>query len=365
LEIRFTKPLSMSTSSNALRDFLAAQFAAAEGRMPFERFMELALYDPDFGYYTRHIASVGGRRADFATSATISPILGQAIAGWLQDERNSHGWAKQPWHVIEVGGGDGSLAQAVLEALTWGERRKLSYYLVEISPVLEAVQREALGRRTRGVTWHRDITTPLDAAGGRALIFSNELVDAFPARLMRWNAQRAAADEVWVEYNPERGLRECFLAADERGGEGAAFADGQRFERHDSYRRWLRSWATKWKAGTLLTIDYGGRDAAAIYAKRPLGTLRGFHRHQRCEGASIYRHFGKQDLTCDVNFADLEEWGSELGWETVIVESQADFFRRQLVEEDFVKDRATAFLLDAEGAGGVFQVLTQRVTTDS
>lgn len=333
--------------------------------MPFERFMELALYDPDFGYYTKHIGSVGGRRADFATSATISPVLGQAIAKWLHDERQSHGWEKQPWNIIETGGGDGSLARAVLDSLSWRERRKLNYQLVEISPVLEAVQRETLGRRAKCVSWHRQIESALDAANGQALIFSNELVDAFPARLMRWNAERACADEIWVEYDPDNGLRERFVATEEEGPEGTSFAGGQRFERHDSYRRWLGGWATEWRRGSLLTIDYGASDAAEIYAKRPLGTLRGFHRHQRCEGASIYRHFGKQDLTCDVNFADLQKWGDELSWETTTLETQADFFRRQLGEVFFEKSRATAFLLDEEGAGGAFQVLVQRKDSGS
>ena len=350
----------MSTASSDLRTFLADRFAECDGRMPFERFMALALYDPVFGYYTKHITSVGGRRSDFATSATISPVLGQAIAGWLRDERAHHGWERRHWHIIEVGGGDGSLARAVLDALSWRERRKLSCHLVEISPVLENVQQETLGRRVKCVTWHREIATALDAADGQALIFSNELVDAFPARPLRWNAKRAAADEIWVEYDPERGLRESFVATDESAPEGAKFSDGQRFERHDSYGRWLPSWAAKWKGGSLLTIDYGGCDAAAIYAKRPLGTLRGFHRHQRCEGASIYRRFGKQDLTCDVNFADLKKWGSELSWKTVSLETQADFFRRQLGEKVFGEDRATAFLLDTEGAGGAFLVLSQR-----
>ena len=355
----------MPSSGQNLRSFLADRFAEGGGRMSFERFMELALYDPDFGYYTKHITSVGGRRADFATSATISPALGQAMAAWLRDERDHHNWSKEKWHVIEIGGGDGSLAQAVLDTLSWRIRRKLHYHLVEISPVLEAVQHETLERRSKCVSWHREITTALDAANGHALLFSNELVDAFPVRLLRWNSERAAADEIWVEYDPDRGLRECFVATEEQGPEGTGFADGQRFERHDSYRRWLQSWAPKLRCGSLLTIDYGARDAAQIYAKRPLGTLRGFHRHQRCEGASIYRHFGEQDLTCDVNFADLQSWGNELGWNTATLETQAEFFRGQLGEELFKANRGTAFLLDEEGAGGAFQVLVQRMATEA
>ncbi len=352
------------SDNRSLRAFLNTQFAASGGRMPFERFMELALYDPDFGYYTKHIAGVGGRRADFATSATLSPILGQAVAGWLRDEIAHHGWRKKNhWHLVEVGGGDGSLARVLLDALTWRERRRVNYHLVEISPVLETAQRETLGRRSGNVVWHRAIAQAITAASGEALVFSNELVDAFPARLLRWNAQRAAADEIWVEYDPERGLREIFVETDESAP--APFTDGQRFERHDSYRRWLQSWAPLLRRGSMLTIDYGGSDAAEIYAKRPAGTLRGYHRHQRCDGPMIYRHFGRQDLTCDVNFSDVQAWGEALGWQTVALQTQADFFRQQLGEQSFAESRATAFLLDPEGAGGAFQVLAQRVGSEA
>ncbi len=327
--------------------------------MPFERFMELALSDPDFGYYTRHVADIGGRRADFATAATMSPVLGQAIAEWLKRERDFYGWEKE-WHVIEVGGGDGSLARAVLDALGWRLRRRVRYHMVDISPQLEALQRENLKRYAKRIVWHREVAPAVEAAGGSALIFSNELVDAFPVRWLRWNATRGRADEIFVEYEPERGLRESFVATDDALPEGITFADGQRYEIHDPYRRWLESWSPILSSGSLLTVDYGDTDMAQIYARRPMGTLRGYHRHQRCEGAMIYRWFGRQDLTCDVNFSDLCRWGDEIGWRTEMMETQAEFFRGQLDPKSFEKSRATAFLLDTEGAGGAFKVLHQR-----
>jgi len=353
----------MTSSAQDLRSFLAEQFAASGGRMSFERFMALALFDSEFGYYTKHLADIGGRRADFATAATMSPVLGQAIAGWLKREREFHGPQKE-WHVIEVGGGDGSLAKAVLDALGWRLRRWVRYHMVDISPQLEALQRGNLKPYARRIDWHREIGTAMAATEGTALIFTNELVDAFPVRWLRWNAERGRADEIFVDYDPEKGLRESYVATDESLPESIAFADGQRYEVHDSYRRWLESWMPLLRSGSLLTIDYGDTDLAQIYARRPMGTLRGYHRHQRCEGAMIYRWFGRQDLTCDVNFADLRDWGEAIGWRTEAMATQAEFFRRQLDPESFGKSRETAFLLDDEGAGGAFKVLHQRKIPD-
>ena len=69
-----------------LKTWLAALFEQNGGAIPFERFMAEALYHPDFGYYTRHIRTVGGSRGDFATSATLSELLGEAIAAWIEQE---------------------------------------------------------------------------------------------------------------------------------------------------------------------------------------------------------------------------------------------------------------------------------------
>eukprot|EP01031_Cornospumella_fuschlensis_P020213 gene20213-24780_t len=71
--------------------------------------MARALYDPQRGYYTRNIRTVGAR-GDFSTSATLSPLLGQAIAAWLTEESRLQPQVK---HIIEIGPGDGSLHAAM------------------------------------------------------------------------------------------------------------------------------------------------------------------------------------------------------------------------------------------------------------
>lgn len=101
----------------------------------------------------------------------------------------------------------------------------------------------------------------------------------------------------------------------------------------------------------MLTIDYGADTAAEIYARRPGGTLRAYHRHERIEGGGVYARFGKQDLTCDVNFADLVGWGEESGWETVRLGSQGDFLGRFGSARDAMAD---------DGPGTAFRVLEQR-----
>lgn len=132
--------------------------------------------------------------------------------------------------------------------------------------------------------------------------------------------------------------------------------EGQRIEVHQSYHRWLRKWATAWREGYQLTIDYG-------YVAEPpprlalSGTLRAYFQHLRLEGEEIYRRMGRQDLTADVNFTDLERWGLGLGWMTESLQTQAEWLQG-------VDHRARPVpaprLGDADDAGGAFWVLEQR-----
>lgn len=340
-----------------LRDFLERTFAAAGGVLPFDAFMAAALYDPKHGYYTAGIGEVGGERGDFATAATLSDGLGRAIARWIVEESNHHAW-RGPVPVLEVGGGNGALASAVLKALGWRGRRRVRYHLVEISPVLKGLQHKRLGRAAfgRGATWHGSIGEALEACGGRALVFSNELVDAFPAKWLIREGGRWA--EICVAYEAGSGLREVFrdLPSDLDPGDFSAMAltdppVGQRIELLSSYRNWLGELASACNAGSLLTIDYGGETAEAIYRHRPGGTLRAYHRHERIEGGGIYARFGRQDLTSDVNFADLVAWGGRLGFTTVRQGTQGEFLRRYGCGADAMAE---------EAPGTAFRVLEQR-----
>lgn len=349
-------------NSDTLRRYLDSLFGENGGAISFERFMSEALYHPEFGYYTANIETVGGSRGDFATSTTLSEILGRSIAYWAKAEAAAHGRPLEDFVLIEIGAGDGSLMRDTLKSFSWFERRKLRAMIVEISPTLQQRQQETLRKFGNRVEWKDSIEAALEAANGRALIFSNELVDAFPVITIR------DSDEVFVAYDRTEGLRETFrpLLETRPDLDRHAFSvlqkkwdEGQRLELHHSYREWLQSCLPNLEIGSLLTIDYGG-PAEDIYQKRPEGSLRAFFRHQRLTGAGIYRMFGKQDLTADVCFDDLQNWGDELGLDTVRWQTQAQFIQEWAPPTGKHRTRETEFLLADDGAGSAFKVLGQR-----
>lgn len=317
--------------------------------VPFAEFMARALHDPETGYYARRIRTVGAR-GDFATAATLFPAFGEAVARWLKDEARAHAGIR---HVIEVGAGDGSLMAGVRRASGLWRHLTWRWHIVESSPVLHATQRARLGK---AVVWHERLEQALAATGGEALIYHNELLDAFPAHLLE--KRHGVWQEVHVRPDGGESLAELGWPVSECADFSALdhwqAREGQRVELHRSVRDWLRGWAPHWRRGSMLTVDYGA-PFPELYRRRPRGTLRAYLLHQRLEGAEVYANPGRQDITADINFTDLSRWAAGLGWRESPLTTLGEFLARHLPA-----GRQPAALLDPDGAGGAFRCAVHR-----
>jgi len=313
--------------------------------MRFDEFMQQALHHPETGYYSNNIQTVGAN-GDFSTTATMSTALGMAIS------QSALRWAKEnktKLNLIEIGGGDGSLAKTIIKSIPFFKRLSLKYHIVDSSSPLIKKQQQDLGRK---VNWHTDVTSALKQCNGIAFIFSNELVDAFPVRVFKKN------NGLWSELFIHQGKERFYPSADTLL-ESSTFDDTnhreeQRVEIHQSYREWLNDWLPNLEKGQILTIDYGDT-YSKIYYRMPKGTLRAYSNHQRLIGDAIYLNPGKQDITADVNFTDLIEWGKSDGLDTVSLLSQAEYLENYVTESP-----ADQFLIHPEGAGSAFKVLLQQ-----
>ncbi len=274
-----------------------------------------------------------GEAAIFSTWATLQDSLGKGIAHWLKKNRPSG----RSWHVIEIGGGSGQLARSVLRHLGWWNKPR--YHVIDVSPILREQQRKLL--RGQSVSWHEEIGEALAAANGEALIFSNELVDAFPCRIFR------LAGEQWEELSLqiEGGRwREVWVAAalPETTIAEHLWPEGQRVETHESFRNWLASWLPRWRRGACsrsTTAIFAPRSTIAARTERSVPT--------RIISVSIgpdaYGGFGKRDLTTNVNFSDLELWGEQLGLRNERSKTLGEFLASQGVSESLGPDASSAF----------------------
>jgi len=306
------------------------------GPLRFDAWMQQALYDPVRGYYSRQIETVGGR-GDFTTTPMICDHLAHAIGKWADHTMRETGIRD----LIEIGPGTGQLAMTVLKFLPWIRRRKCRLHLVETSSPLKAQQRELLGDKA---VWHETPAKAMEACEGRAILYSNELVDAFPCRRFEltkdgWYEIHIQNGEVLmqVEALPESSLFDC------------AFDVGQRIEVHESYREWLTAWLPMWQAGRMLTIDYGA-PVHELYQRKPQGSMRAYLLQQRLIGMDIYASMGRQDLTADVNFSDLIEWSKPWTQDNTISD----------LAEFLEGSKAPKEITDPHGAGSAFKVLDQQ-----
>jgi SAM-dependent MidA family methyltransferase len=309
----------------------------------FEEFMQRALHDPERGYYARRISGVG-KRGDFTTAPMLSAAPAKAIAAWATRALRETGCRD----LIEIGPGEGTLAAAVRKSLPWHLRWKTRLHLVETSKPLTELQKKRLGCVA---IWHSSPEAALAACAGRAVIFSNELVDAFPVR--RFQKTGDGWCELAVAFDAQGKATESLLPSAPLP-ESSGFADfhppGQWIEVHDSYRHWLQNWLPHWRAGRMLTIDYGST-ADNLYHRSPQGTLRAYLVQQRLVGPDIYQNIGRQDLTADVNFTDLMDWSAPWMAEQKL-QLFADFLQGYTTLDDH-------YLTDEQGAGGAFRVLDQ------
>ncbi len=309
--------------------------------------MEIALYHPQDGYYNASIQDIGFR-GDFSTTATLSPLLAKAlVARW--EEACERTRQKLPF--LEIGAGNASLAMAIMEELGFWKRLSIHYHIVETSPQLRDLQHIALGNRG---TVHPSMEKALKSCKGKAFIFSNELVDAFPARVFE------QTEDGWKEVgivvkngaiteelrDIEKPVRSSIL-------EYSSTRIGQRIEVHDSYAQWFVSWLPQWKRGVMTTIDYGDR-FPQIYERKPHGTMRGYFKHRMLTGMNLYKHPGKMDLTCDVNFSEIEALCSQCLGDRLQFLTQREYLAPYVSGSP--QDQ---FLTSELGAGSEFKVFIQ------
>jgi SAM-dependent MidA family methyltransferase len=254
-------------------------------------------------------------------------------------------------HIIEVGAGSGILMQQVRAAMGWWGRRGLGWHIVDVSAPLMALQRQRLGS---AVQWHDSLAMALASCQGSALIYHNELLDAFAPRLLRWDG--LGWQEVFVQRDSQGRWSECLMPAanlDPRLHSALSpqspWSQGQRVELHEGLHQWLGQSLRTWRQGAMLSIDYGEL-LPQLYHRRPHGTLRGYRMQQRVEGAELYEWVGRQDLTVDVNFTDYRCWCAQLDLREQSWQNQAEFLRQW-------DQRPDAAMLDGDGAGGAFKVV--------
>ncbi len=325
------------------------------GPAPFKDFMASALYDINDGYYSTNIREVG-RTGDFSTSSTLNHSLANAIASWVRKILREN--KELPHSIIEIGAGNGSMAKQIVKKIGFWSRLKLQYHIVEKSEPLLKLQVKRLGKR-KPFQWHGDPESALRSCSGKAIIISNELIDAFPAELIQWEEQTERWRKVMIRF--EKNEWTTFAGDDYQIPKDSSllkshhFKEGQRIERHDDFINWFESWAGFWKEGHMLNIDYGDK-FPNLYVRRPKGTVRAYFAQNRFEQMhEILARPGHQDITSDIDFTDIRNRILLDGLKEIKYQTQSEF-----ISEHGLTDSPSDPSADLHGAGEAFKVLWHR-----
>ncbi len=328
---------------------LAPAILAQNNWLRCDYFMELALYDEQEGYYTAHIPDIGFR-GDFSTAVSMSDLPARSLAEHWRSACRDFG---RNLPVIEIGGGNGSMASAFGRIIGFLGRLRLRYYMVDKSPHLRQLQALVGGSMVRVFP---DIETALRHAGGCAFIFCNELADAFPVRRFRYRSGIWRELGLSVQKNSICWQEHECAHLPSSSVFSAWTKEGQIVEVNESFHQWLISWQPFWKCGVFVNIDYGNT-CEKLYYRKPQGSLRGYFAHTLLDAEEILSTAGRCDITADVNFSDLEELARRIPSDRVQLLIQRDY----LLPCADTSDEAQRHLLAVPGAGDHFRVLiTQR-----
>jgi SAM-dependent MidA family methyltransferase len=318
-----------------------------EGVMTFRDWMDAALYDEQGGYYLQSGRIRQGRAGDYRTAPETSPLFAATFAHYFVKSYFDFG-APSRWTIFEAGAGNGEFARGVLNYLraNFPDVFAATQYVIdEVSPDARKQAQENLAdfKDRVGFRSLSEPNEPFDCG----IIFSNELIDAFPIHRVTGRGGNLrelcvglnhSGDFVWIESDLTRGVAEYCEQIRLR------LAEGQVYEINLDADSFVSRAAALLHEGLLITVDYGAqRDELLNSPDRFDGTLRAFRRHQFA--ANALANPGEQDLTTTVDWTQMQAAGA----------------RNRL--ENLRLERLDKFLLSE----GLFEALAEitKVTTDT
>lgn len=310
-------------------------------QITFADYMELALYHPQHGYYAANIGKIGAQ-GDFMTSPHLGADFGEMLAVQLIEIWEILGHPT-PFHLVEMGAGQGLIAADVLKYLYRHHRdcfAATEYLIIEQSPAMRQLQQQQFsklssgGANLRWVTWEEIAANSITGC-----FFSNELIDAFPVHQIQVEAGKL--QEIYITTSDKIPESPEASAFQEITGElstpkitdyfqlididitGKPYPDGYRTEVNLAALDWVRQVSEKLQQGYVLTIDYGYPAHRYYTPARHQGTLQCYYQHRYHNNPYIL--VGEQDITAHVDFTALERQGESCGLEKLGFTQQAMF----------------------------------------
>ena len=293
-------------------------------KVPVDEFCEKFLYDKKSGYYTNNIKF--GAKGDFITSPTISNLFSEIIGIWIVSAWESIGEPKK-FNIVELGPGDGSLVSVLLKVFKKFPKfyNSSKVYLYEKSNLLKKNQKVKL--KNENIKW---ISSFNKIQGGPVIFFGNEFFDAIPVKQILRSKNQFKEKCYRINKN---GLHEAFKKAslyDISKIKSFKILKNLNFIEYPKLGfKELNKITKKISSltGGILLIDYGYLDAINK------STLQMVKNNKKIGIKSIYKNFGRADITSLVNFRLIREYFEKKGLNVKNIVTQKFFLERMGIVE--------------------------------
>lgn len=261
----------------------------------FARFMELALYHPNLGYYMNSSTKIGSK-GDFTTAPEVGELFAKCLVTKLQFLKEELGLNKLD--ILEIGAGTGKLAKDICKSININ-----SYKILEISPYLRGIQQQTT-QSIDNIFWVDDI--PDNFYG---VVIANELIDAMPVNLFKKDNDKVyelgvtLKEEkfIFAPIKPSPKFKQSIKEILPLIKEEQIYIS----EANLAISFYINKLATTTKKVALIFIDYGFLEHEYYHPIRNTGTLMCHYKHTSHPDPFV--NIGKQDITAHVNFSKLAE----------------------------------------------------------
>lgn len=308
-----------------------------EHNIPFDQFMQLALYAPGDGYYSSGLQKFGPE-GDFVTAPELTPLFGKALANQCQQIIS----ALDTSDILEYGAGSGQLCIDILTRLDELNALPEHYYILEVSASLRHRQQERIQQHIPTLAARVQWLDQWPTTAFSGVIIANEVLDAMPVN--RFMLTEQGILESHISQDTHSQLKEEFKPCQNQRllayiKESLKFMDPADDPSNKSWRRdvemhyqsevnlYLDDWvANNYKIlhqGAMFLIDYGFPRHEYYHPDRNQGTIMCHYRHKAHPNPLL--HPGEQDITAHVDFTHVAEAGQQAGFHVAGYTNQASF----------------------------------------
>ena len=357
------------SESQSLEKIIKQRIKRAGNFLPFDAFMQAALYEPGLGYYESK--TIFGAKGDFVTAADLGPWLSLGFSDLIFWAWQQMGEPAQ-WTLLEQGSGSGKLLASTLNMIS-------QFSMLPPSRIISVEQSAQLRDRQRELFTRYELEIELLSslaeleASENVIALSNELPDAFPVRCFRWKEGQCFERGVvsgpngfdWQDAEqPLGGGPEIARALLD------AMPDGYFSEWNPNLAGWQQDLSAVVQSGFVFCVDYGYSQQEYYRPGRMEGSLLAHAKQQVNE--DVLANPGEQDITAHIDFTALKQAGEAVGFESLLWMSQGGWLAQSPSVQAFVQ--SLAGLQDKEsmhlmahakrmlmpfGMGELFKILVQ------